>query len=281
MRELLKPFLIGGLVVGAALGLTALRFHDSVRAALADFSAPFHPNTAPASDVGGNSLYNHSKRQLIQRIQELDRTIAEQRQEMRRLELAVEQAREAAALEELALPPSYRAVVGVVTNRDPASGGFRLRINVGLADGLKVGHPVLANACLLGRIVEVSDHSATVLTIRDPNCRISVELMNRALFGILTGDAKKQWKQSGTCVVRYLPRDIDIALGEGVITSELGRAIPPGIPVGTIVANDQGEALDTYDNLYSIVRVRPAYSSSAFRVVVVLVSSEDPTASAP
>lgn len=272
MRELLKPLLISGLIIAAALGIVSLRFNATVRSWLADFMAPFQAEVAAPTDATGESLYGYSSSELIQRVQGLDRTVADQREEIRRLQTALEQQREVADVQNLSLPPKYRAVVGSVTNRDPTQGGNRLRINIGQADGLAIGQPVLANRCLLGRVFEVSDHSATVLTIRDANCRVSVEVADRGLYGILSGEPESQWLIDGTCMIEYLPRDTAFRKGERVVTSELGQVVPPGIPVGTLVPNAQGALVETYHNLYSIARLRPAYATSRFRVVVVLVN---------
>lgn len=128
-----------------------------------------------------------------------------------------------------------------------------LLIDAGERDGIRKGQAAMINEALVGRVVEVGMHSSRVLLLTDLNSRISVEVENRPIRAIMTGD------NSETPRLSYLTGPSDIDPGAVVVTASRSMAFPPGIPVGTIVSAENG-----------MYRVKPYYGRHEIDFVTLL-----------
>ena len=137
--------------------------------------------------------------------------------------------------------------VAFLTSRVVADTGgaffHSLLIDAGEREGVRKGQAAMINETLVGRIVEVGMHSSRVLLLTDLNSRISVEVENRPVRAIMTGDNGERPRLS------YITGNPDIKSGERVVTASRSMAFPPGIPVGTVVSEEDGT-----------FRVEPYYS---------------------
>jgi rod shape-determining protein MreC len=260
-------------VAAAVLLVVLLRFHTLPRAWLADFMSPFMP-AAESAHTGTpeteESLFQMSKVELIERIRELEDERAKESVQLEQLTQLEKENGELRALNYLPIRARHQVVLAGVVGRDPANGGRRLRIGVGSESKIAVGQPVLARGVLLGRIGEVSRHSAVVITLLDPNCRVSVKVAGTNMYGIMRG-APEQWLSEPTCELSYLPRDREFAARTEIETSSLGAQVPPGIGIGDIVPGSDDSVGRTHNNLYTIVDVRPYFAAIDFHMVMVLV----------
>jgi cell shape-determining protein MreC len=260
-------------VAAAVLTVIVLRFHPLPRTWVADFMHPFMPpaeSAEPEVQETEESLFQMSKVDLIERIRELEDQRATESVQLEQLAELEKENGELRALNYLPLRARHHVVLAGVVGRDPANGGRRLRIGVGSDSKIAVGQPVLARGVLLGRIGEVSRHSAVVITLLDPNCRVSVRVAGTNMYGILRG-APEQWLSAPTCELSYLPRDREFAARTEIETSNLGAQIPPGIGIGDIVPGANNSVGRTHHNLYTIVDVRPYFAAIDFHMVMVLV----------
>jgi rod shape-determining protein MreC len=117
-------------------------------------------------------------------------------------------------------------------------------INAGNAEGVKKGQVVLNEKGLVGRVLEVGEHSSRVLLLSDMNSRVPVMTSNSRERGILTGDNRDN------PIMRHLRIDHQVQVGESVLTSGDGQYFPAGLPVGTIKDVDD-------DGARTAVFVRP------------------------
>jgi cell shape-determining protein MreC len=259
-------------ITAAVLLVVILRFGSLPRAWLADFMSPFMPpaESATPADVEGESIYHLSKVDLIARIRELEQERAKDAVSLEQLAQLQTENDELRALNHLPLRVRHKTILAGVVGRDPANGGRRLRIGLGSDAKIAVGQPVLARGVLLGRIGEVSRHSAVVVTLLDPNCRVSVRVAGTNMYGILRG-APEQWMAEPTCELSYLPRDCQFEARTEIETSSLGSLVPPGIGIGDIVPGPSKQVGRSYHNLYTIVDVRPYFAAIDFHMVMVLV----------
>ncbi len=109
-----------------------------------------------------------------------------------------------------------------------------LLINAGEREGVRKGQAAMINETLVGRVIEVGMHSARVLLLTDLNSRISVEVQNRPVRAILTGDNDEFPHLS------YVTGNPDLKTGDLVVTATRNLAFPPGIPVGTVLVEANG-----------------------------------------
>jgi rod shape-determining protein MreC len=133
-----------------------------------------------------------------------------------------------------------------VVARSPDAVRRTMRIAVGSADGVTVGMAVIGQQgssppALVGVIEDVSDHMASVLLITDFGSQISA----RVIHGIssATGVVQGQWQQGSRLRLDQIPHDATFDADDAVVTAGLSqqlgvdlplRAIPAGIPIGTV-----------------------------------------------
>lgn len=174
------------------------------------------------------------------------------------------------ALLRLPTLPYWRVLVAPVLTRDPASWNMGFTIGRGSADGITVGALVMAGPAVLGRISQVYEHSAEVVTIASPSCRFSVVVTGTAATGVLKGLGGFGGHPEPLCQVDFLPRDLPLQVGQRVLTSGLGGWMPGGMPIGVIIANERGEVREIVDQARSRLIVEPLADFSLTRFVAVL-----------
>ena len=103
-------------------------------------------------------------------------------------------------------------------------------INIGQAQGIAPGMPVITENGLVGIIGRVSDRYCRVLTLMDPAVNIGVLDSTTLDTGILTGDASMREENSAR--LTYLRLQSEASAGDLVLTSGYGEKIPQGLTVG-------------------------------------------------
>jgi len=114
----------------------------------------------------------------------------------------------------------------------PGSSNFQLTvlINRGRANGVATGMPVVAGSGLVGRVVAVSSHEATVLLITDPSSAVGVRIGSSGVLGVAAGNGAGRLLS-----VEYVEPTARLARGATAVTALVkGGTYPPGIPVGRV-----------------------------------------------
>ncbi len=115
-----------------------------------------------------------------------------------------------------------------VIGRAPDGLTRSLTIGRGRADGIATGMVVVSGAGLVGRVSEVSEHSATVQTLVDGSSRVNSYTAKSGLEGTVLGEG-------GPLAMDVLPKPgVVVATGEWVLTSGIGGLFPRGILVGQV-----------------------------------------------
>ncbi|MEO5510607.1 MAG: rod shape-determining protein MreC [Longimicrobiales bacterium] len=136
-------------------------------------------------------------------------------------------------------------------------------LNVGSADGVHKGSPVLTPAGLLGVVLEVNEHVATAIDWSHPDFRTSAMTADGGTYGIVEG-TRGRFREEDALALRGAPFQTNISPGRRVVTSGRGDLIPRGIFVGTITGIDEADA--GYRKSYI---VRPAVRPEEARHVLV------------
>lgn len=150
----------------------------------------------------------------------------------------------------------------------------RIRIGKGASNNIRLHAPVLTPEGLLGHIIDVTDSTADVLLLSDPNSHVSCEVADATgtlVHGVLSGTGHATpWNLAPDGVspplrLDYLNRHSTPAPNAIAYTSGLGGLYPRGLPVGRIdsVTTDSS-------GYYSRANVSPAVSLQALRFVFVL-----------
>ena len=244
-RALLQRFHLI-LLLGLAAALMAIDRADleaarTLRAAIADMAAPLLDAVSRPIETANAAVAE------VRRATALHAENAELRETVGRLEIWRERAlrleRENAALRRMtrfaaAAPPWFVTARAVGDSGSPFV--RTLLVNAGARDGVQPNQAALARGALAGRVVGVGRRSARILLLTDIGSRVPVAFEDTRERAILAGD-----NSAAPLLVHFRP-GAEIALGQRLVTSGDGGALPPDLPVGVIVGISD-----------SAVRVRP------------------------
>ncbi|AWW30660.1 rod shape-determining protein MreC [Echinicola strongylocentroti] len=110
-----------------------------------------------------------------------------------------------------------------------------ITLNRGAEDGIKEGMGVFNGDGIVGRVKGVSSHYASVISLLHTDLFVSSKIKSTNVFGSTQWDGKNPQKAK----LKYVPRHVQVAHGDTVVTSGYNAIFPEGILVGTVdtVAN--------------------------------------------
>lgn len=118
----------------------------------------------------------------------------------------------------------------------------RLIINRGSKSRIKVGQPVINSRGLVGQILEVSDHRATIILLTDPSHAVPVRVERTGLRAIAYGTGA-----SDRLLLSHVPFSANLQVGDRLISSGLGGRFPAGLPVA-VITEVRGDRSATFAN---------------------------------
>ncbi|MCI0553662.1 MAG: rod shape-determining protein MreC [Anaerolineae bacterium] len=154
---------------------------------------------------------------------------------------------------------TYRAAA--VIGRDPSPFLHYIIINRGSNDGFLRGMPVVTDQGLVGRIDAVIAAAARVQLITDPASNVNVRLQNAEVEASLVGSV------TGDVTLDLIPQDVNIEIGDLVLTSGLGGGYPPDLIIGQVV-NVRSRDFD----LFQQATIQPVVDFNHLSIVLVIVN---------
>ncbi len=124
----------------------------------------------------------------------------------------------------------YKVVAARVIGRDPSNWSSSLIIDKGSSGRIRRGAVSVSYLGLVGRVTDVRSDSSTITLINDPNLSVSARVQRSRQEGLVCGSL------GGALLMKLLPKDCDIAVGDTVVTSGLTAAYPKGLLIGTVSA---------------------------------------------
>jgi rod shape-determining protein MreC len=239
----LKPF---ALLVVVSLALLALRNTDVVRESSTFVTQLLVPVQRVLSDVGAAGDRFASAISQIDRLRDDNNRL---QTENDRLTLENVRLREQAIVGQqaerlLALQRTvpFESVPAPVIARDPAGVLHSIVLGVGSDDGVKVGHVVLSDQGLVGRVSEVGTNYSKVLLVTDSSSVVSALVQGSRATGIVRGQF------GDSLIMDWLLQTEPVKEGDVVITAGLGlgdelRSLyPKGLVIGTIAQVQTAQA---------------------------------------
>ncbi len=145
-----------------------------------------------------------------------------------------------------------------------------LEIDLGAEHGLSEGMPVVTDRGLVGRIRTVYPRSSEVLLLTDTSSSINVMTQASRAFGVLHGRSEQ------LPLMDFIPQDIEIAVGDIVMTSGLGGNFPKGLVVGQIT-----EVIRNDNQMFQQAVVQPTVNFSRLELVLVITTFPPTEATEP
>ncbi len=121
-----------------------------------------------------------------------------------------------------------RAIASPIIGRSADHWWQHIIIGRGSKSGITEGAVVQAPGGLVGRVIQVTDHTSRVLLISDPSSRLGVTLSRSRDMGILRGQSSK------FAIIDFFEKDPNVRVGDAVMTSSLSRLFPTGLTIGKI-----------------------------------------------
>ena len=125
-----------------------------------------------------------------------------------------------------------------VIGRSPSNWWSTVVIDKGSLDLVQEDMAVVTPDGLVGKVVNLSEHSANVLLISDENCKVAGSVESSKEQGIVRVEVRGQRTSNSiqpTMTLNFLSRFAPLRTGQKVLTSGTGGIYPPGVLIGQIV----------------------------------------------
>ena len=119
-----------------------------------------------------------------------------------------------------------------------------ITIDRGTASGIRPEMGVVDQNGVVGIVNAVGPHSARIISLLNPNMKLSCKLKNGDYFGALVWDGKSPQY----AVLEELPKHIKYTKGDTVLTSGYSAVFPEGLMVGIVEGSARGDK-ESFANL--------------------------------
>lgn len=121
-----------------------------------------------------------------------------------------------------------------------------LYIDLGESGGLKLNQLVISQQGIVGYIVKLYDHTADVIGVHDPDFKISVHAKRSNIDFIIQGN------QYFKADILLYHKHSNFYENDVVYTSGLEGKFPRGIPVGTLIKENEQWKVELYEQFHSL-----------------------------
>jgi len=263
-----KEISIGGRSSALLVGLTVIALVTSgsapskaVRDALAE---PLRLVTEPLAALGRGLATVGAVAADVQELRiRLAQTIAERDEAVAsasRVESLEREITELQAVLDLRSTIRFSSVAVQVVARDFEIGRRLVVIDRGARDGIQVGDVVIgAGNTLAGRVIEVSDASAQVRLISDPEFSVTAEIASTGAIGLIKGRGANPLAFEGIDSLRAVPIGAEVTTSGIELSQTLRSAFPRGLSIGRVVTlSDQAGAVIKSAEVESILELDAA-----------------------
>jgi rod shape-determining protein MreC len=220
---------------------------------------------ATGDAVGGARQSLATRGELEEENRGLRAEVGELRRERLRLSGLALEADELARGAGLVAPTGFVLRAARVVYLDRRSGWSSLVLEVG-ARGARIDQAVVAEAGLVGRVIEPAGPWAKVQLITDRAAAVGVLLEAARRQGILRGAG------AGRLEIDYVPLQTEVAVGDRVVTAGIDGVYPRGLPVGVVTEVGAG------NEIFHHLGVTPAVDFDNLSLVYLLDGARPPAA---
>jgi rod shape-determining protein MreC len=162
----------------------------------------------------------------------------------------------------------FSSVAVQVIARDFDIGRRLVVIDRGARDGIQVGDVVIgAGNTLAGRVIEVSDASAQVRLMSDPEFSVTAEIASTGAIGLIKGRGANPLAFEDIDSLREVPIGAEVTTSGIELSQTLRSAFPRGLSIGRVVTlSDQAGAV------IKNAEVEPILELDAARTLLVILN---------
>ncbi len=136
-----------------------------------------------------------------------------------------------------------------------------IQIDLGEQHGIEEGMPVVTDRGLVGRIFNVYPRTSDIMLITDPRSSVNVMTQTSRAPGILRG------RVGQLPIMELIPPEIEISVGEIIITSGLGGHFPKGLVVGQVIEVQKND-----DLMFQSAIIQPTVDFDRMELVLVITN---------
>ena len=131
------------------------------------------------------------------------------------------------------VPIQPKAILGEISHmgRDPFT--HTVVVNRGSQHNIKAGQAVVDSKGVIGQVTRVYPYTSEVTLITDKELSIPIQIERNQLRAIAFGEG------NNTLDIPYLPTNVDIKVGDKLVTSGIDGVYPAGLAVATVSAIQQ------------------------------------------
>lgn len=155
--------------------------------------------------------------------------------------------------------PEFEYLACEVIAKDPAMHISGMLINRGADDSLTIGMLVVTSEGLVGVIHEVGKAGSIVQLATDRNFALSARTQRSRVDGII------RWAGGFRLKFADVPKNLDVRIGDRIITSGLGGFSAPGVPIGVVESVERKKGA-----IFQEVQVKPFAEFARLEEVFVL-----------
>ncbi len=159
----------------------------------------------------------------------------------------------------------YQIVTAHVINNSVMRPNNYITINRGSLDGISPEMGVIDQNGVVGVVNIVGEHNARLISLLNPNFRLSCKLKNNEAFGSLVWDGV----DPRYALLEELPRHTVYHRGDTIVTSGYSTVFPQGIPVGIVESNDK-----EHNTNFFTLKVRLMSDFSTLNNVQVIINNQ-------
>jgi rod shape-determining protein MreC len=134
-----------------------------------------------------------------------------------------------------------------------------IQLDRGERDGIRKNMGVITPDGVVGKVVEAYPNASQVLLLTDKESGVGAMLADSRIQSPVGGQGEP------LLVMKYVPNDDTVNIGERVITSGMDRIFPRDLPVGTVAEIKSG-------NPFKQIRIKPSANLERLEEVLVLLS---------
>lgn len=155
---------------------------------------------------------------------------------------------------------ALKLIAARVIARSADSWSLNITIDKGSYNGIRQGMSVITYLGLVGRVVEVAPSFSKIALLSDPNLGVSGIVQRSRQEGLVSGTL------GNSLIMKYLPEETDIKIGDTVVSSGLDNVYPKGVLIGKVI-----EIGREFSGLSCYALIRPAVSFSNLEEVLIVV----------
>lgn len=149
---------------------------------------------------------------------------------------------------------------------------YQVTLNKGTKEGVFVGQPVVDEKGVVGQIYKTAYDTSRAILVCDSQHAIPVEVLRNGLSAVAVGNGC-----NNDLLLDFLPNNVDIKVGDELVTSGLDGHFPSGYPVATV----SSVKVDIHDST-PIISATPTADLKRLRYLLLLWNETNkPIASEP